>query len=130
MGFEARILALRLGFRPRDWDLGLGTGIWASRLGAGGRTEDEEEKIRHMCESIGHRPIRGRCQKRDVRHSSWNGQLQSGGSSSAITGRSSERKTQPKSNKGQSDQEKSGRQTNTSHDPNNIAGLYALKSGK
>ena len=51
--------------------MGLQTGIWASRLGfEGGGTEKEEEeeeeeekkeKIPHMCESIGHRPLRGRC---------------------------------------------------------------------
>ena len=33
----------------------------------GGGTEEkekeEEEKISHMCESIGHRPLRGRCPK-------------------------------------------------------------------
>ena len=51
---------MRLGFGPQDWDLGLETGIWASRLGfEGGGTEEEEEeeeeeKIPHMCESIGH----------------------------------------------------------------------------
>ena len=54
-----------LGFGPRDWDLGLETGIWASRLEfEGGETEEEEEekeKIPHMCGSIGHRPLRGRC---------------------------------------------------------------------
>ena len=67
MGFEARIWASRLEFGPRDWDFGLETGIWASRLGfEGGGTEkmeeeEEKEKIPHMCESIGHRPLRGRC---------------------------------------------------------------------
>ena len=52
---------MRLGFGPQDWDLGLETGIWASRLGfEGGGTEEkkkmeeEKEKIPHMCESIGH----------------------------------------------------------------------------
>ena len=44
--------------------MGLRTRIWASR---GGGTEekekDEEEKISHMCESIGHRSLRGRCPK-------------------------------------------------------------------
>ena len=60
MGLEARIWAFWIGFGPREWDLGLGTGIWASRRGAGGRTE-EEEKIRHMFESIGHRPLRSHC---------------------------------------------------------------------
>ena len=33
--------------------------------GRGGAEEKkEEEKIPHMCESIGHRPLRGRCPKR------------------------------------------------------------------
>ena len=43
----------------------LGTRIWASELGeGGGRTEEkEEEKIPHMCESIVHRPLWGRCLK-------------------------------------------------------------------
>ena len=53
--------------------MGLETGIWASRLGfeGGGGTEkkeekeEEKEKIPHMCESIGHRPLRGRCPKTD-----------------------------------------------------------------
>ena len=41
-------------------------------LEAGGRggTEEEkkkEEKIPHMCESIGHRPLRGRCPKKKKR---------------------------------------------------------------
>ena len=65
---------MRLGFGPQDWDLGLEAGIWASRLrygpqslGEGGtKKEKEEEKIPHMCESIGHRPPRGRCPKRAV----------------------------------------------------------------
>ena len=79
MGLETEIWAFRLGFGPlgwdfvpQDWDLGLQTGIWASRLGfEGGGTEEEEEKeekkerISHMCESIGHRPLWGRCPKRD-----------------------------------------------------------------
>ena len=65
MGLEARIWAWRLGFGPRDWDLGLETGIWALILGFKGGTEEEkkeeEEKIPHMCESIGHRPLQSRC---------------------------------------------------------------------
>ena len=53
---------MRLGFGPQDWDLGLKTGIWASRLGfVGGGMEEEEdkekEKIPHMCESIDHDPF-------------------------------------------------------------------------
>ena len=58
---------MRLGFGPQDWDLGLETGIWASGLGFEGGTEEkkeEEEKIPHMCESIGHRPLLCRCLKR------------------------------------------------------------------
>ena len=35
MGLEARIWAFWIGFGPRDWDLGLGTRIWASKLGGG-----------------------------------------------------------------------------------------------
>ena len=32
--------------------------------GTGGAEEkEEEEKIPHMCESIGHQPLRGRCPK-------------------------------------------------------------------
>ena len=66
---EARIWALRLGFGLSGWDLGLRAGIWASRLGfelGGGWTaekkeKEEKEKIPHMCESIGHRPLWGRC---------------------------------------------------------------------
>ena len=49
MGLEAGVLALRLGFE-------------------GGMTEEkkeekkeEKEKIPHMCESIGQRPLQGRC---------------------------------------------------------------------
>ena len=67
LGLETGIWASRLEFGPRDWDFGLETGIWASRLGfEGGGTEkeEEEEKSPHMCESIGHRPLRGRCPKK------------------------------------------------------------------
>ena len=31
--------------------------------GEGGEEEEEEGKISPMCESIGHRPLRGRCPK-------------------------------------------------------------------
>ena len=47
--------------------MGLITGIWASRLAFEGgwkkekEKEKEKDKIPHMCESIGHRPLRGRC---------------------------------------------------------------------
>ena len=68
MGFKAGIWASRLGFGPQGWDLGLDTGIWALRLGfeSEGRGMEEkekekEEKIPHMCESIDHGPLQGRC---------------------------------------------------------------------
>ena len=65
MGLDTRIRALRLGFGPQDWDLGLETKYWASRLGfEGGDVEEEggeEGENSPMCESIGHRPFRGRC---------------------------------------------------------------------
>ena len=64
---EVGIWASRLGFGPQCWDMGLEAEIWAWRLGEGGGTleeEEKEEKIPHMCESIGHRPLRGRCPKR------------------------------------------------------------------
>ena len=48
-------------------DLGLETGIWASRLGFEGGTKkekkEEEEEIPHMCESIDRRPFPSRCPK-------------------------------------------------------------------
>ena len=52
MGLETRNLGLKTGiwaskleFGPRDWDLDLETGIWALRLGfEGGGMEEEEEK--------------------------------------------------------------------------------------
>ena len=51
--------------------MGLEAEIWASRLGEGGAEEEKEkkeEKIPHMCESIGHRPLWGRCPKSDFTH--------------------------------------------------------------
>ena len=75
LGLQARIRAWKLGFRTRGLDLGLETGIWASKLEFGPRDcdlrggtkeeeEEVEEKIPHMCESIGHPPLRGRCPKK------------------------------------------------------------------
>ena len=68
--FEYGILALRmgfgllrLGFRPRDKDKASKLGF---ELGEGGtakkksRKEKKKDKIPHMCESIGHRPLLGR----------------------------------------------------------------------
>ena len=54
MGLGVRIWALRLGFGTQDWDLGLETGIWASRLRSEGggtkkKKEEEKEKVFHMC---------------------------------------------------------------------------------
>ena len=35
------------------------------RAGTKEKEENEDEKIPYMCESIGHRPLRGRCLKGD-----------------------------------------------------------------
>ena len=49
--------------------MGLEAGIWVSRLKAGGGKKEEKEKEEEkeekflLCESIGHRPLRGRCPK-------------------------------------------------------------------
>ena len=47
--------------------MGLKARIWAAKLG-GVRTEEKEKKKKKekflLCESIGHRPLRGRCPKR------------------------------------------------------------------
>ena len=45
--------------------MGLEADIWAWRWVGGMKKEKkkEKEKIPHMCESIGHRPLRGRCPK-------------------------------------------------------------------
>ena len=68
-------MGLETGIWPRDWNLGLETGIWAKRVGFGpeGRggteekKEEEEEKEKFpLCESIGHRPLRGRCPKTNM----------------------------------------------------------------
>ena len=45
--------------------MGLEAEIWAWRLGGGGTEKEKgKEKIPHMCESISHRPLWGRCPKR------------------------------------------------------------------
>ena len=44
MGLEARIWSFWIGFGPRDWDLGLKTGIWVLRLGFKGGTENRSPK--------------------------------------------------------------------------------------
>ena len=47
MGLEARIWAFRIRFEPQDWDLGLGTRIWASKLGGGyGRRRNSCKSVR------------------------------------------------------------------------------------
>ena len=58
MGHEARIWASRLGFRPQGCDMS---------FEGGGRTEEEEEEKFVLCESIGHRPLRGRCPKTKIK---------------------------------------------------------------
>ena len=64
LGLEAGIWALRLGFGPRGWDL-------AHKAESGGGTEKEEKKEKEeekfpLCESIGHRPLWGRCPKAEA----------------------------------------------------------------
>ena len=54
MGLKTGIWASRLEFGHRDWDLKGGTEKEE-------KEEEEKEKIPHMCESIGHRLLRGRC---------------------------------------------------------------------
>ena len=70
LGLGVGIWALRVGFGPQDWDLGLEAEIWASwlRYGPGGwgrgvrrRRRRRRRKNFPICESIGHRPLRGRC---------------------------------------------------------------------
>ena len=48
-----------LGFRPGDWNLGLKNRI----LGGGVEKKRKKEKIPHMGESIGHRPLGAAAQK-------------------------------------------------------------------
>ena len=70
LGLLAEIWVSWLGFGSQGWDLGLKVGIWASRLGyklQRGWTEKKKEKKEEkflLCESIGHRPLWGRCPKR------------------------------------------------------------------
>ena len=55
MSLKTGIWASRLEFGPQDWDLREGMEKKEKKK--------EEEKIPHMCESIGHRPLWGRCPK-------------------------------------------------------------------
>ena len=57
MGLKTGIWASRPEFGPRDWDLRGGTEEKKKK-------KKEKEKIPHICESIGHRPLRGPCPKR------------------------------------------------------------------
>ena len=88
MGLDDGIWALRLGFRPGSLDLGLeaeilalrlkfetGGWVWVSRLGFGPqgcffgqkvKKVKKEEKF-PLYESIGHRPLRGRCPKSNMK---------------------------------------------------------------
>ena len=60
MGLEAKIWASRLGFGLQDWDLGLETGRGGTKKEEK-EMEKENEKIPHICESIGHQPLQGQC---------------------------------------------------------------------
>ena len=88
LSHKAGIWAKRLEYEQWSWDLSHKVGIWALSLGfkletviwawgcdlsfeVRGGTEKEEEKEEEkkeekflLCESIGHRPLRGRCPKR------------------------------------------------------------------
>ena len=70
MGSKDGIWALRLGFGPQGWNLGLKAEILALRLGSesegGGMQEEkkEKEKISHMFESI--HPFGAAAQKREM----------------------------------------------------------------
>ena len=58
----SKFLGFRLGFGPQGWDLGIKAGIWTWRLGGTEKEKmEKKEKISHMYESIGHRPLQGRC---------------------------------------------------------------------
>ena len=57
MGPEAGILALRLGLGPQGWD-------WKEAQ----EEEEKKKKIPHVCESIGHRALWGRCPKSEQMH--------------------------------------------------------------
>ena len=61
-GLEVGIWPSRLEFGPWGQDMILEAGIWAWRLGGGTKQKKGKEKI-SLCESIGHRPLRGRCPK-------------------------------------------------------------------
>ena len=68
LGLEVGIWSSRLGFGPQGRDMGLEAEIWAWRMGGRGegtkkKEKEEEEKIPHMCGSIGHKPLWGRCLK-------------------------------------------------------------------
>ena len=62
MGLKTGIWASRLGYGPQGWDMGLEVGGRGSTKKEV-KEEEEEEKIPYICESIGHRPLQGRCPK-------------------------------------------------------------------
>ena len=74
MSLKAKFWARRLELEPHGyilslegWILSLEARFWVSRLnlrfGGGDGGEEGGGKISPMCESIGHRPLRGRCPK-------------------------------------------------------------------
>ena len=63
LSFEAGIWALRLGFEPWGLDLSLKARIWTSRGGWVQRRRRRRRRNFCICESIGHRPLRGCCPK-------------------------------------------------------------------
>ena len=76
---------MRLGFGPKDWDLGLEAEIWAWRLGEGTKKEEKKKEEREkipLCESIGHRVLRGHWPKKETQLQT--GQMEMGRTSNAL----------------------------------------------
>ena len=68
LGLEAKIGATWLDFELPGWNLSFEARYWALRLDLKLEGVDGEEgKISPMCESIGHRPLRGCCPKNPKR---------------------------------------------------------------
>ena len=54
-------------------------GLVAGGRGGTKKEKEKEEKIPHMCESIGHRPLQGRCPKKKRNEMKWNGSWKTDG---------------------------------------------------
>ena len=79
MGLKVRIWASTLGSGPQGRDMGLEAEIWARRLGGAKEKEKKEKKEKiPLCESIGHRLLRGRCPKKGGTNRRTDGRTQRG----------------------------------------------------